>query len=42
MVLVFCVAVVGPIVLLLMVDVSFCTSVDTSSDVVSMALMNSL
>ncbi len=42
MVLVFCVVVVGPNVMLLVVDVSLCTSVDTSTDVVPMALMNSL
>lgn len=38
----FCVVEDGPNVTLLVVDASFCTSVDTSTDVVPTALMNSL
>lgn len=42
MVLTFCVLVVGPAVTFLIVEMSFLTCVDTSIDVLSMALMNSL
>lgn len=42
MVLVFCVVVVGLNVMLLVVNASLCTSVDTSTDVVPMARITSL
>lgn len=41
MVLIFCVVVVGPNVMLLVVNVSLCTSVETSTEVVSVAVMDS-
>lgn len=41
MVLIFCVVVVGPNVMLLVVNVSLCTSVETSTEVVSTAVMDS-